>query len=197
MQLMRLAEVPATDHDKVFRYSGGRALIGAAVLVAFAVGALLFAWKTANWLAYYFAAVVTIFALIFHKLVTARFRPTNWLVRMSYDGLFIKFRSYLNEHFPAQDHTVVFIPYSEIRSAKSMKERQELLVRDDRGRAATTTKIRRLVELELAGDSQALAEALTEERALVYAKTVRSRAISSRYHHLPVQLAAPAYLRIE
>ena len=56
--------------------------------------------------------------LIYQKVVTARFRPTNWLVRMTDGGLFIKFRSYSNLGFPDQDLTVAFIPYSDIRSAR-------------------------------------------------------------------------------
>ena len=61
MQLMRMAEAPAAGRNRVFRYSSSRALIGTAVLVALAVGALLLAWTTANWLAYYVAAVAIIF----------------------------------------------------------------------------------------------------------------------------------------
>ena len=137
MQLMRTAEVPVTDRDRVFRYSGSRALIGTAVVVALAVGALLLAWTTAHWLAYYFAAVATIFPLIFHKLVTARFRSSNWLVRLTDDGLFIKFRSYLNSHFPDQDLSVVFISHSEIRSARFILHKQEVPDRDDGGRPTT------------------------------------------------------------
>lgn len=78
MQLMGMAEVPATDRDRVFRYSGGRALIATAVVVALAVGALLLAWTTAHWLAYYFAAVTTIFPLNFtNSSLPASVHPTG------------------------------------------------------------------------------------------------------------------------
>ncbi len=195
MQLMRMAEVPAADRDRVYRYSGGRALIGTAVVVALAVSALLLAWTTANWLAYYLAAVATIFPLIFHKLVTARFRPSNWLVRLTDHGLFIKFRSYLNCHFPDQDLSVVFISHSEIRSARFILQKQEVPDREDGGRS-TTAKTQKWVELELASETNKLADALTGERAHAFAGMNLGK-ISSRYHHLPVRLAAPDRLQIE
>jgi hypothetical protein len=196
MQLMRMAEVPATDRKRVFRYSGGRALIATAVVVALAVGALLLAWTTAHWLAYYLAAVATILPLIFHKLVTARFRSSNWLVRLTDHGLFIKFRSYLNFHFPDQDLSVVFISHSEIRSARFILQKQEVPDRNDGGRPATTAKTQKLVELELASESKKLADALTGERAHTLGGKNLGK-ISSRYHHLPVRLAAPDRLQIE
>ena len=198
MQLMRLADVPLNQRDRVFYYSRLRAVAGAAILAAVATAALIFGRQTGLWLAYYVAAVAAICLLIFQKLVTARFRPSNWLVRMTDHGLFIKFRSYLNNHFSEQDATVVFLPYSEIRSARLLKERQELPDRDDRYRSTTTTRTRRLLELQLADNLTQFVEALGKERARVFAKSAPGdHKPSTRYQHLPVQLAAPALLRIE
>jgi len=158
----------------------------------------LFGWLKSLWLAYYVAAVIVIYLLILRKLVTARFRSTNWLVRMTDDGLFIKFRSYLNNRFSDQDPTVVFIPYSEISSAKLVKERQAIPDRDGGNPRATTIRTRRFIELELAGNSEQLANALASESKRVLAKpTEGGSSVSSRYQHLPVQLAAPNLLRIE
>lgn len=126
MQLMRLADVPLDRRDRVFRYSQSRAVIGATILAVLAFGAFIFGWQKDLWLPYYLAAVIVIGLLIFHKLIIARFRPSNWLLRMTDHGLFIKFRSYLNNHFDDQDLTVLFLPYSEIRSARSVKERREV-----------------------------------------------------------------------
>jgi hypothetical protein len=198
MQLMRLADVPLNQRDRVFYYSRFRAVAGATIFGAIALGALVFGWLKHVWLAYYVAAVVAICLLIFQKLVTARFRPSNWLIRMTDHGLFVKFRSYLNHHFSDQDPTVVFLPYSEIRSARLAKERQELPDRDDRNRSTAMFRMRRLIELELAGDSTELADALANERQQVFTKTTRDVAKrSSRYQHFPVQLASPTLLRIE
>ena len=197
MQLLRLAEVPLNQRDRVFYYSRLRSVAGAMVLAAVATAALVFARQTGLWLAYYVAAVAAICLLLYQKLVTARFRPSNWLLRMTDHGLFVQFRSYLNNHFPEQDATVLFLPYSEIRSARLLKERQELPDRENRNRLTTTRK-RRLVEIELAGHSTQFAEALGKEREQVFAKSPpRDDKPSTRYQHFPVQLAASTLLRIE
>jgi hypothetical protein len=134
--------------------------------------------------------------LIFQRLVTARFLSSNWLMRMTDHGLFVKFRSYLNHHFSNQDPTVLFLPYSEVRSARLVKERRELPDLDDGSGLTNTIKTRRLIELELAGDSTELSEALADERKRVFNKPIRGSA-KMRYHHLPVRLASATLLTIE
>lgn len=117
-------------------------------------------------------------------------------MRLTDHGLFIKFRSYLNFHFPDQDLSVVFISHSEIRSARFILQKHEVPNRDDGGRPTTTARTQKWVELELASESKKLADALTGERAHALDGKNLGR-ISSRYHHLPVRLAAPDRLQIE
>jgi hypothetical protein len=115
-----------------------------------------------NWKpGYYLAAVILLFLWLMHRFITARFRPSNWLVRMTDLGLFIKFRSYLNYHLPAEDLTVVLLSYQEIRSARLIRERAQ--VADAQGR--TSTQFLRYIELELGGDTGPLANALQTETA--------------------------------
>jgi len=198
MQLMRLADVPLDRRDRVFYYSRFRAALGAAILTGSAFAVFIFGWLKGAWLACYVAAVLVIVLLIFQKLITARFRPSNWLLRMTNHGLFIKFRSYLNNHFDAQDLTVVFIPYSEIRSARSVNERREVADRNAANRLEMSTQTRRLVEFDLAGDSKPLARTLASERERLFAKAVIGAGrISTRYRHVPVRLSSPACLQIE
>ena len=71
-----------------------------AVIIIVTAGVAILSWLKQAWLGYYVSAVSLLFALIFRKIVSARFRPSNWLVRLPDHGLFIKFRSYLNGHFP-------------------------------------------------------------------------------------------------
>ncbi len=128
-------------------------------------------------------------------MISARFRPSNWLVRLTDQGLFIKFRSYLNDHFPAQGFTVVFIAHAEIRSARFILQKQDVPDRDNGG-PTTMTKTQKLVELELATETKELADALTRERAHAFDGKNLGK-ISARFHHLPVRLAAPDRLQIE
>jgi len=197
MQLLRLADVPIDRRAHEFRYSRFRAGTGAIMLAAAALALIAFGRLNNTWIPYYIAGVIIVTLLIFHNLVTARFRPTHWLVRMTDDGLFIKFRSYLNYRFSDQDPTVVFIPYSELSSAKLVKERQAIPDRDG-GNPRATIRTRRFIELELAGNSEPLADALAGESKRVFAKPAEGGAhVSTRYQHLPVRLAAPNLLRIE
>lgn len=197
MELIRAADVPVNSRQQVFCYSRVRASCGASLLVATVIGLIVFARLKSVWPAYFIAAFGLICLLIFQKLVTARFRPTNWLLRATDNGLFIKFRSYLNYNFPDTDFTVVFISYSEIASAKLVKERQEIPDRDSSNRRATTTRTWRVIELELAGKFDQLADALAKESKRVFAKPAQGGAnVSTRYQHLPVKLSGN-YLRIE
>ena len=198
MQLIRQADVPTDKNQQVFCYSRFRAAIGALILLAFSGAALLLAWIQHVWVAYYIAAVPLIFLLIFHKLISARFQPSNWLLRVNDHGLFIKFRSYLNNHFDDRDITVVFIPYAEISSARLVKERQETLDRDAGNQAKTSTRVRRRVEFELAEDATPLARALASERERLFGKSVVGAGrISTRYQHVPVRLTSRKILSVD
>jgi hypothetical protein len=192
MQLLRLADVPLNRRDKLFYHSRLRAVAGGLMILAVGLGLLVFAWLKSVWPAYFVAVVIFLCLLIFHQLILARFRPSNWLLRLNDDGMFLKFRSYLNDRFPQYDLTVVYLPFSEIRSAKLVREKQEL--QDYRGHAGTTTKLRKYVELEVSGDCRQLSEELAKERERV----VKGKAISSaRYGDFSVRVVGPDRVQID
>jgi hypothetical protein len=196
MQLLRLADVPTNPRDRVYYYSRLRAVMGATILAAVAIGAFVFAWVNGAWPAYYVAAVMAFCLLLYQRLILGRFHPSNWLMRATDDGLFVKFRSYLNYHFDPQDFIVLYLPYSELRSVRMVKERQEIPDRNRQSAATTTT--RKILELELAGKSTEFAVALAAERERVFGKMPRTnRRMSTRYQHFPVRLVSPTLLRIE
>lgn len=197
MQLLRAADVPSVPQECTFYYSRFQALSGGLMLLAIAVGLTVFARLKGAWPAYFVAAFIVVCLLSYQKVVTARFRSTNWLLRMTDDGLFLKFRSYLNFRFPDQDLTVVFIPYADIRSVKYVKERQELPSQDGRARGAPSVRTRRFIDLELAGNLEPLATALAHETKRVSAKLVDGGAnVSARYQDFPVKFS-DHLLRIE
>jgi len=196
MQILRLNDVPVSQRDLVFAYSRLRAISSALLLLAVAVGLIIFARLKGAWPVYCVAAFMVLCVLIYQKVITARFHSANWLVRLTDNGLFIKFRSYLNDHFDAQDFVVLFLPFSELRSARMVKERQEVPDRNTRSTTITTTK--RILELELAEKTVELAVALGTERERVFGKMPRTNGrMSTRYQHFPVRLASPTLLRIE
>jgi len=196
MQLMHAADVPVSQRDRVFYYSRRRALGGVALTIigAGTVSYLIGLKRPA--LGYYILVVVGIVMWLFRKMLTARFHPANWLVRLTDDGMLIKFRSYLNNHFPDQEPTVIFIPHTEILSARQVVEKQELPDRDDNNRPTSSIKTIKFVELDLAGDTKLLAEALLRERRYAIDGKAQLK-ITRRYHHLPVRLPTADKLQIE
>jgi hypothetical protein len=192
MQFMRLADIPIGQDDRVFRYSPVRALFVAFSIICASGGLALFGWNQQNGLAYYAAGVLLLGLIVMHKFIRARFQPSNWLMRLNDQGMFLQFRSYLNHHFPAHDLTVVFIPYHEIRSVRLVHERSNIPYRDlDRPLAErSSVQRRRLVELELTGDLAPLAQALTGE------STKRPFHITL-YQHYPVRMPSPPSVQIE
>ena len=195
MQLMQPAQVPVTNRDQLFVYSRRQAMV-AALLFAVVPGVIThLLWLKEPWPSYILMAILALFGLAFLKMLTARFKPENWLLRLTFDGMYIKFRSYLNAHFPDAEPTVVFIPHCEIRSARYMVEKQAVPDHDESNRPTTVTKTNKLVELELAGDSKFLSDALRRERR--YAIDGKIAGVSRRYHHLPVRLPSADKLQIE
>lgn len=192
MRLLRLADVEQSPSDRVFSYSRVTASLLASIVIGSCL-ALLFRFSK-NWKpGYYFAAVIICIAWLLATFVTARFRPSNWLVRMTDLGLFIQFRSYLNYHLPADDLTVVFVSFQEIRSARLIRERAQ--VPDAEGHS--TTQMLRYAELELVGDTAALDKALDAELSERAPTEKRWYGRSSTlYDDHPVRMTSPPFLRI-
>ena len=192
MQLMRTADVPQTERDLVFRMSRLHAVLTVLACLGFCVWFILHTWPHPK-IAYWVSGVILMFLLLLHRLVTNRFHPLNWLVRVGDEGLFIHFRSYLNDQLSPDDPTVVFLPYPEIRSARLVRE--HVTKPDMNGRS--TTEIQHWVELELATDTAALVDALGTERGRPAAMEKRWYGTSSTlYLDYPVQMQTPPFLRV-
>jgi hypothetical protein len=115
-------------------------------------------------------------------------------VRDTGDGLLIKFRSYLNYHLPETHPTIVFLAYSEVRSARMVRERTK--VTDARGGRSVQSV--RLVEFNLACDPAALVHALEAERAQEGpAEKHWYGTTATVYRHYPVRLVTPSFLQVE
>lgn len=192
MQLMRADEVPQTERDLVFRASRWHAVVTVLACLGFCVWFILYTWPHPK-IAYIVSGVIVLVLLLMREFVIGRFHPLNWLVRVSDEGLFIHFRSYLNEHLSPDDPTVVFLPYSEIRSARRVRE--WVTTPEMNGRNAS--QLQHWVELELATDCAALSDALSRERGRPAIEVKRWYGTSSSlYLDYPVQIETPPFLRI-
>jgi hypothetical protein len=195
MRVLHLRDVEIGPRDRVFRHPRVRALIvwlaGLAAAIAFLVEAYTAKWSPG----YFFGPFLLLFLLLTMRMVTARFHPSNWLVRMTATGIYVQYRSYLNYQLSADDPSVAFISYGEIASARLIKERVE--TPDAMKPGTTQTQFLRHVELELSGDPAQLAEALQEELG-ESAPTEKHwyGSSSTLYRDYPVVMSGPASVRI-
>jgi hypothetical protein len=195
MRLLRFQDVEIGSKDRVFRHARLRALI--AWLAGFsATVALFFKAYAGKWPpGYLFGAFLLLFVLLTRRFVTARFHPSNWLVRMNDMGIYVQYRSYLNYGLPVDDPSVLFLSLGEIASARLVKERVE--TPDPAKPGPTQTQYLRYVDLELSGDTAPLAEALQAERGENAPLEKHWYGTSSTlYRDYPVTMTAPKLLRI-
>ncbi len=195
MQLLRLQDVEIGPNDCLFRHSPLRALI--VWLAGFAAATALFLHAyTGKWLpGYIFGSFLLLFLLLTLRMVTARFHPSNWLLRMNDTGIYVQYRSYLNYQLPPDDPAVVFLSFGEIASARLVKERVE--TPDAAKPGATQTQYLRYVELELSGDPAPLAGALQAELGEQAPEEKHWYGTSSTlYRDYPVAMSAPSSVRI-
>ena len=195
MRLMRAAEVPEAPRDLVFRASRLHAVLLVGVCIAACLAMIAYGWPGRR-AAYIFSAVILFFLFLLRRFITARFHPSNWLIRVGDEGLFLHFRSYLNDHLPADDPTVIFLAFGEIRSARLVRE---YVRKPDLSRANTTqTQVLGWIELELAIDPAPLADAIATEcgRSAVPEKRWYGTS-ATLYRDYPMQLQAPPFLRVQ
>jgi len=195
MRLLLLQDVKIGPKDRIFRHARLRALI--VWLAGFAATTALFFYAyTGKFLpGYFFAPFLLLFLLLTLRMVTARFHPSNWLVRMNESGIYVQYRSYLNYQLPPEDPSVIFLSFSEIASARLIKERVE--TPDTTKSGGTQIRYLRHVELELPSDTAPLAEALQAERGEQAPLQKRWYGTGSTlYRDYPVTLTTPTCVRI-
>lgn len=195
MRLLRLDEVEAGPHDRVFRHARLRAVIVWLAGFAAATASIVYAYARKWPPGYVIGSLLLLFVLLTFRMVAARFHRSNWLVRMNDAGLYVQYRSYLNFQLPADDRTVLFLPFGQIASARLVKERVD--TPDAAKPGAAQTRYVRYVEFEVSDDSRPLAEALHAERSERAAPTKGwFGSTSTLYRDYPVELTTPTSLRI-
>jgi hypothetical protein len=194
VQLMREQDVPAKNNARIYRYAPWHVVVVYLVLLGLAAGLFVIGVRQHVTFMKILGSIFGCFVLLGRRFLLARFRESNWLVRADENGLYIKFRSYLNYHFPADDPTVVFIPFREIRKAhRTREQRQSGFVGDNRRSVQTVT----LVEVELTCDVAALSSAVSEENSRPGPTEKRWYGTTSRRaNHCPLVVDAHGRLRL-
>ena len=197
MQLLRAHELPIEHTSLIARYSPVRA-IGGVVAASLAAAALVVAGSRGFGIGYYLGALVIAVVVLARRPILARFRTSNWLARVSGRGLYLQLRSHLNYHLPVGNRTVAFIPYTEIRSARAVRERRTLPDPESRSALNGLQQTRWLIVLELVADSKTLAQALRDEVSHAAPREQHFYGwTGTKYQHYPVTLPAPQRVEIE
>lgn len=191
MKLVYPHDVPRLGVVRTFRHSR------LAPIVTFLVVAGGTGWwiaatvlnEDAEWVRWLPAALGFLMCFVILIYVRKAMKATNWLMKVTEDGLFVKFRSYLNDGLPEDGPTIVHIPYAEVERVQPGRRKLTLPDRDGR----ITSSLLRFIDIHLRHDATGeLATALKVERGM---RPVRNGA--AKHHDYPLRVYAPNQLRLE
>lgn len=153
MKFYRLKEIPIRSDDQVFKASTTGAFIWFIVLLGIGIALLLLGiggakidarHNSSGLLFYGGAATCGLLAWACWGQFRARQKPTNWLLRCNRNGVIIKYRSYENWRFPAEDAQAVGFDYSEVAWIRKVREQRTV---PDLG-GSTRKQLQRLTYLD-------------------------------------------------
>jgi len=171
VKLLRDDQVPAPPAVENYQETAWRALIAGLLLLA--AGGALAVWPLAEagWRLSWALALFGLPALI--VLLVARFalgsfrasrRPQSWRLRWDPEGLYLRYRSYLNNRFPADTPAALYLPRREVAW---LKARRETLDTPDEHGHWGLERSHRWLEIGLRGlDPAPISAALAEEAKL-------------------------------
>jgi hypothetical protein len=141
-----------------------RGLVGSLIFCGILIGIVLLLWQQEfPWFVWGgFAVLAALLAPWILADALAKFRSTNWLLRIGPDGLSINLRSYQNRHLPG-NATVVHLSYEEITSAHRHLETWSTPSHPSSD-AGTHWKQESLELSLVSGDTREIATALANER---------------------------------
>lgn len=121
MELYTQREVQFTGDDLICRESAAgkfaMAIIFFAVAVCFAIAAY---FHKVHWLlALFSGGFLALFSFSSFRMARRTSLPSNWILAINSDRVLIKFRSYLNNHFPEHEPHILLLPLTEIESVRT------------------------------------------------------------------------------
>lgn len=137
---------------------------------------------------------LTLVPLMMHDLLL-RFRPSNWLLWIRPDGLWIRFRSYQDQHAPDNAPAVVHVEFSEVARAQPLVESYST----PSGRNNSVRHREQALLIHLNGEpGSELQEALAAERSRIPTERVVLGFIrvAGKASHFPVTMPSPSVIRI-
>lgn len=208
LSFLSLRDFQTPSGAVAYRHRVWTAALGLAVMGGLSLALLYIAWR-GGWrfnnrgdgippfIGWFAGGVLLLFTRAMpYVFLKKRLKPSNWLVLRGADGLFVKYRSYLNAHFPEEDEQIVFLPYAAIGAARL--HRRSWLTPSSQGK----TRWDRATFVELRLNDQAHIDALAAKLAVERGrkgprrKTWYGSSTAGRYGDYPVQIAADGSLAI-
>ncbi len=195
--LLREDEVPGRAEDLVMREAVLPRGLGALGCLAVGLGMMGFAGfgvlrgAIAVPVMFGFGGLcVFLMGLAFKGAWQAAKRPSNWRLRATPDGLYVKVRSFLSHRLPAEDRIVVFIPR---RGVGWLRRHDQRMVRGARDGDNATTISRGCLEIQVDGSLDELDRAIAEERQ----RWIPTRMGRKRYGHYAVSVQPGGIVRVD
>ncbi|MEX2091496.1 MAG: hypothetical protein WD971_02405 [Pirellulales bacterium] len=196
MQLHTPDQVPSMLQGRVCRQSRFVWVCGALAMLALLAALPAFlVWQArpSMWISFPVLSFASLMAMWLSGVVVKAFRSTNWLLRISPDGLWINLRSYLNSDF-APAATVLHVPYQEIESVGEYKVKRSECTSD-----GTTAWTDHYLDIRLVDPAPTeLAAEIAEERSRVVPGSHLGGLVTSRSrnNHVPVSMPTDRVLRL-
>lgn len=194
MKLLVLQDVTLTNLDRRFRQSPLAQFIASLLFFSLAVAAACWYWfgNLPLFVAIFSGGFMFLLSLIFFSTFRKALAPTNWILAVGPDRVLIKFRSYLNTHFPSTDPQVVLLDPSQIARANITKQK----ITAPGSRSRNETSFHTFLDIHLSSvDLAPLKERLKYERTTKAQKT--GKYTSSKARHYPVSVVGKDTIRIE
>ncbi|SRR6266568_1023841 len=188
MQILHPSDIQFTPDDVVFRESAVNKVLVILLFLA-AAAAVVVAWylgKLPLIAPLFSVPFLLLFVLLSALTLRKVFRPENWLLACNTRRLLIKFRSYLNNQFPATDPQMLMIELSEV---SAIREALLDVSVAQRGRARSSSRARFLDIMVRGPDLTSLRERLKYEREL--------RPGGQAWLHYPVTVLDDTTIRVE
>jgi hypothetical protein len=195
MKLLRDDEAPAPPAVQSYQETQWSGLFVGLGIVGAAAAVIVWPLAAGAWQSPWLFSVLCLCALI--MMLIGRFalrtffasrRPGSWRLRWSSDGLYLRYRSYLNERFPTDTPTVLHMTRREVGW---LKVRKEVLKTPDEKGAWSLSRKHRWLEIGVRNvELTPLREALTKE-----AKLRDSR--GGRVNDLPLSITRNGTLRVQ
>jgi hypothetical protein len=144
MRLMSLKDYPDYKPDIEFKSPWLDRLIVTIVVVMAGIALLIaphypiFGKKLPAWRCYTAGALLATMRLLSLSAFRKSLRPTNWLLRSSGTRQWIKFRSFLNDHLPADDLQIIELNRDEVEWVRQVKVKAIYMTRGCANSTAST-----------------------------------------------------------